>query len=117
MADGTYKIVFYNGFTADELFSANRGRGGVEALGVENMKPFITRGILIDIAGYKHMQPLPAAYEVTMEDVRGALERQGMSEDTIEQGDAVLFNYGWAVNWTNPSNDYVCFREQTFVNG
>lgn len=26
-----------------------------------------------------------------------------MDEDTIEQGDAVLFNYGWSANWTNSS--------------
>jgi len=103
MADGSFETVFYNGFTKDELLGGNRGRDGLEALGVETMKPFITRGILIDVAGYKNMQPLPAAYEVTMADVRGALERQGMSEDTIQQGDAVLFNYGWAVNWDNPS--------------
>lgn len=38
-----------------------------------------------------------------MDDVRGALARQGMEEETVQQGDAVLFNYGWAVNWTNPS--------------
>lgn len=103
MADGSLETVYYNGFTAPELFQENRGRGGVEALGVENMKPFITRGILIDIAGFKGVDSLQAGYEVTMDDVHGALERQGMSVETIERGDAVLFNYGWAVNWTNPS--------------
>ena len=38
-----------------------------------------------------------------MADVRGALARQNMSEETIRQGDAVLFHYGWSVNWSNPS--------------
>ena len=103
MGDGSFKTVFYNGFTAEDLTATNRGRGGLEALGVEHMKPFITRGILIDIAGFKGMDVLPAAYEVTLEDMRGALAWQNMSEDTIGQGDAVFFNYGWAVNWTNPS--------------
>jgi len=103
MADGTFETVFYNGFTEQDLTGTNRGEGGVEALGVEHMKPFITRGILIDIAAYKDVPILPPDYEVTLDDVRGALELQGMSEDTIEQGDAVLFHYGWSVNWTNPS--------------
>jgi kynurenine formamidase len=103
MADGSFKTVFYNGFTEQELTGKNQGQGGLEALGVEQMKPFITRGVLIDVAGYKGMDTLPAAYEVTMPDVRGALARQNMSERTIEQGDAVLFNYGWSVHWTNPS--------------
>ena len=103
MEDGAFETVFYNGFTERELTSGNRGAGGVEALGVEHMKPFITRGILIDIAAYKNVPTLPPDYEVTLDDVLGALERQGMSEDTIEQGDAVLFHYGWSVNWSNPS--------------
>ncbi len=103
MADGSVEGVFYNGFTDTELMGGTNGLGGVAALGVEQMKPYITRGVLIDIAGFKRVPTLPAAYEVTMADVRGALARQGMSETSIEQGDAVLFNYGWAVNWTNPS--------------
>ena len=102
MADGSFETVFYNGFTERELTGGNRGSGGVEVLGVEHMKPFITRGILIDIAAYKGVPILEPNYEVTLDDVRGAIERQGMSEDTIEQGDAVLFHYGWSVNWTNP---------------
>ncbi|MBH98305.1 MAG: cyclase [Rhodospirillaceae bacterium] len=103
MGDGSFQSVFYNGFSVNDLFGKNRGLGGVEALGVEQMKPFITRGILIDIAGYKGVEALPAAYEVTLEDMRGALARQGMNSNDIEQGDAVFFNYGWSINWDNPS--------------
>ena len=76
------------------------GLGGVAALGVEQMKPYITRGVLIDIARFKQVPTLPPAYEVTLADVRGALARQRMSETSIGQGEAVLFNFGWAVNWT-----------------
>jgi kynurenine formamidase len=103
MADGSFKTVFYNGFTEEELTGRNRGLGGLEALGAEHVKPFITRGILLDIAAYKGVDTLPAAYEITLADVRGALARQGMSESTIEPGDAVLLNYGWSGNWGNPS--------------
>jgi kynurenine formamidase len=103
MADGSVEAVFYNGFTDTEMMGPTNGVGGVAALGVEQMKPYITRGVLIDIAGFKQVSTLPAAYEVTMADVRGALARQRVSETSIEQGDAVLFHYGWAVNWTNPS--------------
>ena len=103
MADGSLQNVYYNGFTQEELTGTNQGLHGLEALGTEQVKPFITRGILIDIAGYKGVESLTAGYEVTMDDVRGALARQNMDEETVQQGDAVLFNYGWAVNWTNPS--------------
>jgi kynurenine formamidase len=103
MADGSVEAVFYNGFTDTELMGRTNGLGGVAALGVEQMKPYITRGVLIDVAGYKQVPTLPPAYEVTMADVRGALARQHLSETSVGQGDAVLFNFGWAVNWTNPS--------------
>ena len=103
MADGSIQPVFYNGFTEEALTGTNRGRNGVETLGVEHMKPFITRGILVDIAGYRGVETLGPRYEVTMDDVRGALQRQGMNEETVEQGDAVLFHYGWSAHWTNPS--------------
>jgi kynurenine formamidase len=102
MADGTLKNVYYNGFTQEDLTGRNRGISGLEALGVEHVKPIITRGILIDIAGYKGVATLDSRYEVTMADVRGALAKQGIREDSIEPGDAILFNYGWAVNWTSP---------------
>ncbi len=103
MADGSLQNVYYNGFTQEELTGANQGLGGLEALGAEQVKPFITRGILIDVAGYKGVDSLTAGYVVTMDDVRGALARQDMDEEAVRQGDAVLFNYGWSVNWTNPS--------------
>jgi kynurenine formamidase len=99
MADGTEKEVFYNGFTRDEINSP----GGLRALGVEKARPIITRGILLDIAGYKEVPVLSSRYEVTVADLRGALARQGMREESLEPGDAILLNYGWASNWGNAS--------------
>lgn len=98
MADGSEKDVFYNGFTREEV---NGNAYGLQALGVEKAPPIITRGILVDIAGYKRVPVLGHEYEVTLADVRGALALQGMQEETIEPGDAILFNYGWANNWEN----------------
>jgi kynurenine formamidase len=103
MADGSVRFTYYNGFGEEELTGKNRGMNGLENLGIEHMRPIITRGILVDIAGYKGVPTLDAAYEVTAEDIRGALARQGIREESIEPGDAVVLNYGWAVNWTNPS--------------
>jgi kynurenine formamidase len=101
MADGSVKSVYYNGFTEEELTGTRQGVDGLEALGVEHVKPIITRGILIDVAGLKGVPVLDSRYEVTMADVRAALEKAGISESSIEPGDAILFNYGWAVNWNN----------------
>jgi hypothetical protein len=43
MGDGSVTNVYYNGFSQDDLTGANRGLGGLEALGVEHVKPIITR--------------------------------------------------------------------------
>lgn len=93
--DGTVNHVFYNGVRGTDMKSPY----GLRQLGVENVKPYITRGILIDIAGYKNVETLPDGYVVTLDDVRGALRRQGIAEGDIEPGDAILFNYGWWRLW------------------
>lgn len=98
MENGEVHFVFYNGFTAKEMDSYT----GLKKLGVEHVKPIITRGILIDIAGYKNAERLPNSYEVSLDDVKGALEQQGMSEAEISPGDALLFRYGWSSLWENP---------------
>ena len=96
-ADGSRQLVFYNGFTAAEIDD----KAGLRQLGIEHVKPILTRGILVDVAAYKGVGRLSGGYEVTLADVRGALERQGIDEDSIEPGDAVLFRYGWAQLWND----------------
>ncbi len=101
MEDGSMEYVFYNGFTASEMDSYS----GLKKLGIEHVKPIITRGILVDLAGYKNVSRLPDSYEVSVEDVVGALQKQGISEADIRPGDAVLFRYGWSALWEQP-DDY-----------
>ena len=97
-ADGSTHRVFYNGFTTAEM---NAGTG-LRQLGIEHLKPILTRGVLIDLPAYKNVQRLDGGYEVTLADVRGALQRQGIAESSIMPGDAVLFRYGWAQLWSKP---------------
>jgi kynurenine formamidase len=98
MQGGATEQVFYNGYTAKEMDAPN----GLQRLGVEHLKPIITRGVLIDIVAYKGVARLPNSYEVTVADVTGALARQGMSPNDIRPGDAVFFRYGWSSLWTQP---------------
>jgi|SRR5450432_117127 kynurenine formamidase len=95
MADGSTADIFYNGYTGDEM----RGAFGLKKLGVENVKPIVTRGVLIDLASYKGVNMLPEKYEITLADVRGALEKQHLKESDIEPGDALLFDLGWWKIW------------------
>jgi kynurenine formamidase len=95
MTDGSTTDVFYNGFTADEM----RGPYGLQKLGIENVKPIITKGIFIDIAAFKNVDTLPERYMITLDDVRQCLAKQGLSETDIEPGDALIFNLGWWRIW------------------
>ena len=92
---------FYNGLTEDQI----KGGYGLQSLGVEMIKPIFTRGILIDIAGYKGGM-LDAGTAITLADVKGALARQEMSEDDILDGDVVLFHTGWGDLWGVDNDRY-----------
>lgn len=90
---------FFNGFHHRDLGNEH----GLTHLGVEQVGPIVSRGVLIDVAGYKGVSQLEAGYEITAADLRGALERQGTE---IEEGDAVLIHTGWGSNWTTDSAKY-----------
>lgn len=96
--DGSVKDVYYNGYRGDQMYSPN----GLRKLGVENVKPIITRGILIDIAGYKNVDVLPNSYEVTLADVKGAMKQQDLEQSDIKKGDAIFFRFGWSKYWNDP---------------
>ncbi len=70
---------------------------GLSRLGIENVPPVVTRGVLVDVAGYKGVTMLEGGYVITVDDLEGALERQ--KNPTIGPGDAVLFHTGWLALW------------------
>lgn len=59
---------------------------------VEKMPPIITRAVLLDVAGYKGMDILPDSYPISLDDIRGTLEKQATS---ITDGTAVLIRTGF----------------------
>ena len=40
---------------------------------VLTIPPIVARGVMIDVAGYKNTDALPSSYEITVEDLQGAL--------------------------------------------
>ncbi len=88
---------------ADGLFyNCNAGEDivfdwGLSRLGIENVPPVVTRGVLVDVARYKGVTMLEGGYVITVDDLEGALEKQG--NPTIGPGDAVLFHTGWLALW------------------
>ena len=88
------EVRYYNGHSHAEI---GTGRG-FSKLGVEHVVPIFTRGILIDIAGYKERM-LECTEEVTIADLQAALKRQGMDEAVIRSGDALFYYTGWGTLW------------------
>ena len=85
---------YYNGFSGAELANPY----GLPKLGIEKVKPFFTRAVLVDVAGYKGRM-LDVGEEISAADVLGALGRVGIDEGSISPGDGVFFNTGWGSLW------------------
>src|SRR5256712_8825348 len=74
---------FYNCFKQDQIATRN----GFTKLGIENRGVLMTRGAMIDGAALKGVQMLPDSYEITVQDLQGALKRQNL---TLQPGDAII---------------------------
>ncbi len=72
--------------------SENVTRGGFTKYGIHGVGQLFTRGVMIDVAGYKGVEMLGDNYEITVEDLQGAMQKQGL---TLQPGDAVLIHTGW----------------------
>jgi kynurenine formamidase len=91
--------VFYNGNRERDFAKAE----GLTKLGIENVGALATRGVLIDVAGYKGQAMLAGGYEITRADVEAALKRQNT---VIRSGDAVFIHTGWGSLWVKDNARY-----------
>src|SRR5215831_4282425 len=90
----------YNCFKTDEIAT----RTGFTKLGIEKVGTLMTRGILIDVAGLKGIDILDDKYEITVQDLQQALQRQNVS---LQPGDAVIINTGWSRLWGKDNARYM----------
>ena len=91
--------LFYNGNRRSEFAQAE----GLTKLGVENVGAIVTRGVLIDVAKFKGVAQLQANYEITVADLKGALQKEGVQ---IRSGDVVLIHTGWSSLWMKDNTKY-----------
>jgi kynurenine formamidase len=88
-ADG----LMYNGFDAEEWVDWH----GAQRDGIHHAADkVVTRGVLVDIAAYKGVDILEAHTLITVPDMEGAAERQGVS---FRSGDMILIYTGWMRTW------------------
>jgi kynurenine formamidase len=98
-AHQTHEDSLYNCFKLGEIAT----RDGFKKLGIQNVGALMTRGVMIDIAGYKGVDMLDGGYEVTVADLEGALKKQNL---TLQAGDAVIINTGWGKLWNKDNARY-----------
>jgi kynurenine formamidase len=91
--------VHYNCIKTSDIVTRN----GFSKLGIQNVGSLITRGVLLDVAGYKGVDMLGDTYEITAEDVEGAVKKQGL---TFQPGDAILTRTGWSKLWGKDNARY-----------
>jgi kynurenine formamidase len=96
----TIENSMYNCFKVDEAAT----RTGFNKLGIEKVGALITRGVLIDVAALKGVDTLPDTYEITVQDLEQALQRQAL---TLQPGDAVIIHTGWGKLWAKDNARYV----------
>jgi kynurenine formamidase len=94
--------ILYNGFRASEIATPT----GFSKLGMDTVGPFVTRGVLIDVLGWKIAQRgradvqtvdghdmLTDTYRITVDDLRETLRWQRVP--SLSAGDAILIRTGW----------------------
>src|SRR5215470_17489735 len=91
--------LFYNGNNRADFAQPE----GLTKLGIENVGPLFTRGVLIDVARYKGVAQLEPSYEITPADLQSALQRQNVQ---IRAGDTVLIHTGWGSLWMKDNAKY-----------
>ncbi|MGI5908049.1 MAG: cyclase family protein [Christensenellales bacterium] len=85
---------WYNGYTANK-YCTNFGPIKTD---ISQIPPMVMRGVLLDIAGYKGVDHVPANYIITAEDCEACAKWEGVE---LKKGDAVLVRNG--ERW--PEND------------
>lgn len=80
--------VFYNQNKGKDFFDTT----GLKKLGVHNVPPMVTRGVLLNVAAAKGKAVLAAGEIVTVADIKAAEQAAGVSAG---KGDVVLLYTGW----------------------
>ena len=89
----------YNGTPYSEIATSE----GLSRLGIEGVPPFVTRGVLLDVAAAKGATMLEDTYAITAADLDAACERQHVE---VLPGDAVLVHTGWGALWREDGERY-----------
>jgi kynurenine formamidase len=89
----------YNRFPLLDVY----GNWGLMKLGIENLPPVLTRGILADVAGSRAGEMSPGD-AISADELRSVLAAQQVD---VRPGDVVLVRTGWAKYWGVDNDRYM----------
>jgi kynurenine formamidase len=89
----------YNGLAYESLVEAD----GLLALGIDAVPPFVTRGVLLDIAALRGRPALRPGEPITVDDLETASSRAGIE---VRKGDIVIVHTGWGALWDDDDPTY-----------
>lgn len=92
---------FYNGMSLTEI----HGSYGFKKLGVENVEPFLTPAVMFDVKALIG-RSFDRGEVITVEHLKDALARQGLSENALDPGDVALIRTGWGDHWMKDNESY-----------
>lgn len=79
---------YYNGAKADEFVQP----GGLLRFSIHDVPPLVTRGVVLDVAGFLGVASMKVGQSINVEEIEGAARRQKV---TLRKGDVVLLHTGW----------------------
>jgi hypothetical protein len=91
--------IFYNGNKLSEFGDPY----GLKKLGIENVGPMFTRGILLDVCALRGFDRLPKGYVISPDELQGCLDKAKLS---IQPGDVVLIRTGHGKLWMKDNQAY-----------
>jgi kynurenine formamidase len=95
---------WYNGFQEAEW----GGNWGIRKCGAETIPPIVTRGVLLDVAGHRKVDALPAHTRLGAKDLQAVMAAQQVE---IEPGDAVFIRTGTLRYWGETGADQAKLAE------
>lgn len=90
---------WYNGYREAD----HGGDFGLAKADADTIPPIVARAVLIDVAGWKGVDALPANYAIGSRDLQAALAKQKVD---VESGDVVLIRTGTLRYWGETGADH-----------
>jgi len=97
-------VKYFGGFTQNDVKPS--AESPLLKLGVEQVPPIVTSGLLLDAKAFKGGgKMLSAGAVISKADIDAMLEAQGLAERGILPGDVLFIHTGWGEKWTDPMTD------------